>query len=1045
MTKKLLFFLAIYLLAYNNLLNAQCSTGNNDLTGTQAGGSGRWSQSFQASCTGDLNNLKVYGSRDVSEITVTIYEGDGFSGTVLGSVGGQSITTTTAYTDAEYSTFDLSSANINLIGGNTYTYDLSTGDYHYDETPSPNYNGGTLYYATLQYTDYDMLFEVNMTLTKAYVNINATGNNNGTSWTDAFTNLQDAIDTTETDGEIWVAAGTYVPTASPDDVSTDTRDYAFHVDKNLKIYGGFAGTETTITERTTGNITVLSGDLDNDNDTSDNAYHVFITDELNNTSTIDGFTIIKGNSNGTGSITYSGSTFNKNNGGGITNNNSSPNFSTLIVSNNNSGLTGGGMYNESSNPVLSNTIFTNNTATFGAGVYNSISSPTINNTFFNNNTSLTQGGGLENFFLSSPVLTNVVFANNSGLVNGGALYNNNNCTPELNNVTFYSNTTNGNGGAIYNENSSNAIINNTVFYENKANSLINDIYNDSSTPTGNNNASDFTNAPGTTVTIASNPFFNTTEIAGADGILGTTDDGLRLIGNSTLVDAGNNTYNTESSDIAGRTRINDTTIDIGSYESYSYVWTGATDNDWSTATNWSSGNLPTASTDVYIPAGLTNYPTTSIALTFNNMTIDSGATFISYNTVTGTITYKRTITDTNWHLISSPVSGETVENYIGSSSLATGTGVNIGLSTYDNSIPGWSYYNESSTGTLNSGQGYGTKLSTPGTVTFSGNAQITTAVLAINNGTNRYNLVGNPFTAYLNASTFITNNGDIENRTVWLWDGTQYVTYNDAEPVEIAPGQAFFVETKESLDFFVVGFFTSNRSHQATDTFQKQETSNNFELSVSNGENASTTKVFYIEGKTTGYDNGYDSKMFGDTNYDFAVFTELISDNKGDKLAIQTVSVDNTLAIPVGIIAKAGKELTFSTKNLNLPEGTEVYLEDKVTGEFTNLAETTYKTTLTEDANGVGQFYITTSAKALSINDDTLSAISIYKSATNQITVSGLQSDAKLTVYSLLGKQIVNTSVDTSVTKINLPTLSTGVYIIKLTSENGEITKKITL
>ncbi|MDN3666334.1 T9SS type A sorting domain-containing protein [Algibacter miyuki] len=163
MTKKLLFLLTIFLLAYNNNSHAQqCSTGNNDLSGTQAGGFGRWSQSFQASCTGDLNNLKVFGSRDVSGITVTIYEGDGFSGNIMGSISSQSITQTTAYTDAEYSTFDLSSANISLIGGDTYTFDLSSGDFHYDETPSPNYNGGTLYFNTVPYTTFDVLFEVNI-------------------------------------------------------------------------------------------------------------------------------------------------------------------------------------------------------------------------------------------------------------------------------------------------------------------------------------------------------------------------------------------------------------------------------------------------------------------------------------------------------------------------------------------------------------------------------------------------------------------------------------------------------------------------------------------------------------------------------------------------------------------------------------------------------------------------------------------------------------------------------------------------------------------
>ena len=49
-----------------------------------------------------------------------------------------------------------------------------------------------------------------------YVKANATGLNNGSSWADAFSNLQPAIDAArasfEFDKQVWVAAGTYRPT-----------------------------------------------------------------------------------------------------------------------------------------------------------------------------------------------------------------------------------------------------------------------------------------------------------------------------------------------------------------------------------------------------------------------------------------------------------------------------------------------------------------------------------------------------------------------------------------------------------------------------------------------------------------------------------------------------------------------------------------------------------------------------------------------------------------------------------------------------------------
>lgn len=55
--------------------------------------------------------------------------------------------------------------------------------------------------------------------TVLYVKANAIGANDGTSWTNAYTNLQSAITTTRTNTtnnyEIWVADGTFKPTHDP--------------------------------------------------------------------------------------------------------------------------------------------------------------------------------------------------------------------------------------------------------------------------------------------------------------------------------------------------------------------------------------------------------------------------------------------------------------------------------------------------------------------------------------------------------------------------------------------------------------------------------------------------------------------------------------------------------------------------------------------------------------------------------------------------------------------------------------------------------------
>ena len=185
-----------------------------------------------------------------------------------------------------------------------------------------------------------ILFTINSLshATIRYVNHNASGSNNGTSWTNAYTALQDAITASSAGDEIWVAEGTYkpntiVPFTTP---STDNRNKGYSINKNIEIYGGFDGTETQRSQRDyRSNITILSGDIGIAGSVSDNCYHVIMTANLNSTAVIDGFTIQDGNSNGgNGTNQFGGRNFSKDLGGGIANNQSSPTLSNLIIKNN---------------------------------------------------------------------------------------------------------------------------------------------------------------------------------------------------------------------------------------------------------------------------------------------------------------------------------------------------------------------------------------------------------------------------------------------------------------------------------------------------------------------------------------------------------------------------------------------------------------------------------------------------------------------------------------------------------------------------------------
>lgn len=112
-----------------------------------------------------------------------------------------------------------------------------------------------------------------------YVDQSATGADDGSSWTNAYQSLQDALQaarTNDTDDAVWVAAGTY----HPDDgsgVQEDDRSASFRAESGIDLRGRFAGTEQGLGERDLSrgtNETVLSGEIQQDDDPSNNAYTV---------------------------------------------------------------------------------------------------------------------------------------------------------------------------------------------------------------------------------------------------------------------------------------------------------------------------------------------------------------------------------------------------------------------------------------------------------------------------------------------------------------------------------------------------------------------------------------------------------------------------------------------------------------------------------------------------------------------------------------------------------------------------------------------------
>ncbi len=502
------------------------------------------------------------------------------------------------------------------------------------------------------------------------------------------------------------------------------------------------------------------------------------------------------------------------------------------------------------------------------------------------------------------------------------------------------------------------------------------------------------------------------------------------------------------------------TVDIGAYELISTTWTGNIDTDWSKSGNWTNG-VVTSSIDATIPE-VDNAPiiNSTIGAQVHNLsinesdgiTINSGGALIVNGTSSGHVKYNQNLQTENWYLVSSPVVDQTYNDaYINENEIASGQNNNKAIGSYQTDNDSWSYLQSGGSENFNSGTGYAVKRANgtgAGLIKFSGslNTDNNGVNFILSNQGNRFNLVGNPYPSYLNSLTFLENESAIsDTKTFWIWnqdlgENGDYEVKTIGQNFVIAPGQGFFVKSNTNG-----GTFNFSKSNQniSGGNFQKEENEDSFiRLTLKNKDIYNYCDIFYTSNMTSGFDLGFEGELFGGISNSFSIYSQLLNENDDKNYQIQSLPNTNfeNMVIPIGVNAKSGIDIKIEALANNLPKDINIYLEDKENNTFTLLnSNSNFFTTLKNDLNGVGRFYLHTSKKTLSNTSNTFKdGFTIYTNSSLKQLIVSHKTEAidNISIYDLQGKCILNKSLyENKNTRIlNTSHIRKGIYLVKVAS-----------
>ncbi|MCF8366067.1 MAG: DUF6383 domain-containing protein [Bacteroidales bacterium] len=463
------------------------------------------------------------------------------------------------------------------------------------------------------------------------------------------------------------------------------------------------------------------------------------------------------------------------------------------------------------------------------------------------------------------------------------------------------------------------------------------------------------------------------------------------------------------------------------------TWTGTTSTDWNTATNWSTGIVPTSTDNVTIP-DVANDPVilTKDGASCNNLNVNSGASLaiqsdgslITNGSITnnGTINIERSISDGEWHLISMPN-----DNTLSNTFLADH------LQTWTEDGQAWVDI-VSTTTPLIPVQGYslwGVAKNTTYTFTGTPNTGEQSFTLSYHNDDSKtadgMNLVGNPY-----PSTIMWGDLQPTYGAAYVWNPTttNYITKTYGV---IAPMQGFFIYTGTNGSSFTLQ--NTHRTHGGTFYKNKDVLSNGLVLQAS-------YKAYFDEFRLEFDDNATGGFVLQDdawkliSGYDGV--SQLWSESPDGKLAIDKRPYQETIQLGFA----NNQHGIYSIGISEIADIQEAMLEDTKTNTFHNLHPDSYpggayEFTWNPDLDVETRFKL--HLNAVGIEETPITPIAIGESdiliyaANGQIFIKGAECDHVM-VSDIMGRIVLQKEISASELTVIPANLKTGVYLVIVTT-----------